>query len=202
VVSKSRIGAAEALGRPRRALRVGRILVLTRQRRRLDVARLLYNWLFVAGLVRRARSSQAVELLDEGIFQLLWSIGLNSDDDVIRRCSPTLLGDASSAVPMPDVVVVVEAPLEVVLARMASRGSRAGRVDRLAEGERRTALRRGQDLLAELLSDDLGLIDGASGVLLRRVRNASSQELGKDIELLAAELASLAGYADATLGSA
>lgn len=197
VLSKFGIGAAEALGRPRRALRVGRTLARSGQRRRLDVARLLYNWLFLAGLLRRARSRQVVELLDEGIFQLLWSVGLNGGDHVIRRCSSTLLDGTPREVPMPDVVVVVEAPLEVVQARVGSRGSRAGRVDRLAESERRAALMRGVDLLAELLSEDVGLVDGASGPLLRRVRNASSEELAMDVDVLAAELASLAGYAEA-----
>jgi broad-specificity NMP kinase len=192
VVSKSSIGAAEALGRPRHALRVGRMLVGSGQRRRRDVARLWYNWLFLAGLLRRARTRPVVELLDEGIFQLLWSIGLNGGRRALRECSSTILSGAATAAALPDVVVVVEAPLEVVQARLTSRGSRAGRVDRMTEDERRAALIRGEDLLAEVLSEEVRLIDGASSPRLRRVRNASSEELATDVDALVAELASLA----------
>ncbi|HYM57160.1 MAG TPA: hypothetical protein VES79_04290 [Solirubrobacteraceae bacterium] len=158
----------------------------------MDAVRLWYNWLFLVGLLRRARTRPVVELLDEGIFQLLWSIGFTGRERIIRDCASTLLVGPAVAVPMPDVVVVVEAPLEVVQMRLASRGSRAGRVDRMIDAERRAALVLGVDLLAEVLSDDVGLVGGASGPLLRRVRNASSEELDADVEALADELASLA----------
>lgn len=192
VLSKSGVCAREALGRPRRALRVGRAVFRTGQRRRVDAVRLWYNWLFLAGLLRRARTRPVVELLDEGIFQLLWSIAFTGGERIIRDCSSTLLSGAAVAVLMPDVVVVVEAPLEVVQMRLASRGSRAGRVDRMMDAERRAALVRGVDLLAEVLSEEVGLIGGASGPLLRRVRNASSEELDADVDALVDELASLA----------
>ena len=192
VLFKSVVGAEAALGEPRQALRMGRMLMRSGQRRRVDTARLLYNWLFLAGLLRRARTRPVVELFDEGIYQLLWSIGLNGREYVLRECSPKLLEGAAAEGSLPDVVVVVEAPLEQVQARLKARGSRAGRVDRMGDSERRAALVRGEDLLVEVLSEDVGVSAGRSSPLVRRVRNASSEELATDVEALVAELAALA----------
>jgi hypothetical protein len=192
VLYKSGVCATEALGRPGCASRVWRILIRSGQQRRVDVVRLSYNWLFVLGLLRRARSRTVVELLDEGIFQLLWSIGFSGRDRVIRDCSSTFVEGRAHALPMPDVVVLVEAPLGLIQARMASRASRAGRLDRINATERHAALVRGADLLAEVLSKDVGLVGGVSGPLLRRVRNGDPGDLDADVDALVDELASMA----------
>jgi hypothetical protein len=192
VLYKSGVCAAEALGRPGFASRVWRTLIQSGQQSRVDVVRLSYNWLFVVGLLRRARTRPVVELLDEGIFQLLWSIGFSGSDRVIRDCSSTFVEGPAHALPMPDVVVLVEAPLGVIQARLASRGSRAGRLDRIKATERRAALVRGSDLLEEVLSKGVGLVGGVSGPLLRRVRNGDPGELDADVDALVDELVSLA----------
>ena len=155
--------------------------------------RLAYNWLFVSGLLRRARTRPVIELLDEGIFQLLWSIGFAGGEGSIRECSLMLLRRPASAVAMPHMVVLVEAPLETVQARMAARGSRAGRVDRMAPEEQPRALERGAVLLSEVLSESVGLIRPDSGPVVRRVRSGAPHELDADIDALVAELVSLAG---------
>lgn len=193
VLYKSGLCAAEAVGRPGRALRVGRSLVRSGQQSRVDIAMLSCNWFFLIGLLRRARRRPVVELMDQGIFQLLWSIGFAGGKRAIRDCSSTLLEGPAHAVLMPDVVVVVEAPLGLIDARLASRGSRAGRVDRMKPTQRHAAHVRGAELLAEVLSEDVGLIGGASGPLRRRVRNGDPDELDADVATLVDELASLAG---------
>lgn len=110
----------------------------------------------------------------------------------MRGLSSTLLEGPPSAVPMPDVVVVVEAPLALIEARMASRNSRAGRLDRMEGAERQAALVRGAELLNELLSESLSPGGDESGPLLRRVRNGESGQLEADVVALVDELASLA----------
>ena len=192
VLYKSGICAMEALGRPGRAAKVGRALIGSGQQSRVDVLRLLYNWLFLVGLLRRARNRPVVELLDEGIYQLLWSIGFAGDERVIPDYSSTFLVGPPSAVPLPDVVVAVEAPLGLIQARMASRKARAGRLDRMEAAERQAALVRGADLLDKLLSENVGLGGELSGPLLRRVRNGGSGQLEADVATLVDELASLA----------
>lgn len=192
VLSKSGMCAAEAIGRPRSALRIFRALRRSGQRARLDVMRLAYNWLFVSRLLRRARTRPGIELLDEGIFQLLWSIGFAGREGSMRECSLLLSRRSAHAVSMPHVVVLVEARPDVVEARLAARGSRAGRVDRMAPNDRLAALQRGEDLLAEVLSERLGLIRPKSGPVLRRVRNGVRHELDADIDALVDELLSVA----------
>jgi hypothetical protein len=192
VLYKSGICAAEALGRPGRAARVGRALIGSGQQSRVDVVRFLYNWLFLVGLLRRARTRPVIELLDEGILQLLWSIAFAGGERVIGDYSSTFLKGPAPAVPMPDVVVVVDAPLGLIQARLASRKSRAGRLDRMEAAERHAALVRGADLLAAVLSENVGLAGEVSGPLLRRVRNGGSGELAADVAALVDELASLA----------
>ena len=191
-LSKSGISAAEAIGRPRSSLRVGRALGRSGQRAPLDVIRLSYNWLFVSGLLRRAQTRPAIELLDEGIFQVLWSIGFAGAEGSIRECSAELLQSPTTVVSLPHVVVLVEAPPELVQARLVARGSREGRVDRMESNEQPAALQRGLDLLAELLSDRVGLMGPPSGPVLRRVRNGAPHELEADLDALADELVSLA----------
>jgi hypothetical protein len=191
VLCKAGICAVEALSRPGHTARVGRALIASGQQSRGDVLRLLYNWLFLVGLLRRARTRPVVELLDEGIYQLLWSIGFAGNERVIRDNLSTFLKGPHS-LPMPDVVVVVEAPLGLIQARLASRKSRAGRLDRMEGAERHAALVRGADLLNELLSENVGPGGQVSGSLLRRVRNGGAGELEADVAALVDELASLA----------
>jgi hypothetical protein len=191
-LSKARFCAAEAVARPRSTLRVIRALLRSGQRDRLDVIRLLYNWLFVSRMLRHARTQPSIELLDEGIFQLLWSIGFAGAEQSIRECAALLHGEREGIVCMPHVVVLVEAPHETVQARLAARGSRAGRVDRLSSDEHPAALQRGVDLLAEVLSETVGLTPLDGKTLLRRVRNGAPHELEADLDALVDELAALA----------
>ena len=192
VLYKSGICAVEALGRPGRAARVGRALIGSGQQSRVDVLRLLYNWLFLVGLLRRARTRPVVEVLDEGIYQLLWSIGFAGGERATRDCLYTFLMGPPSEVLLPDVVVVVEAPLGLIQARLASRKARAGRLDRMEGAERQAALVRGADLLNELLSENVGTGGEVSGPLLRKVRNGGEGQLEADVAALVDELASRA----------
>lgn len=188
VVYKSGIGAGEMLRHPTSPVRVGRALIRSRQQSRFDVARLSYNWFFLVGLLRRARARPGVELLDEGTVQQLWSIAFAGGEDVIRDCSRELLEASPTAQPLPDVVVLVEAPIGLVESRVEARRSRAGRLDRMERAERRPALVRGARLFDELLADDGGLLRPSSAPRLRRLRNADARELGADVDALVDEL--------------
>jgi hypothetical protein len=190
VLYKFGVSAAEMLRRPGYAVHIGRELMRSGQQRRVDVVRLSYNWFFLVGLLRRARSQPIVELLDEGTVQLLWSIGFDGDERAMHERSSNLL--SGSALPMPDVVVVVEAPLVLIQSRLESRRSRAGRLDRMESAQRQAALVRGTRLLGEVLSEEVGVLGNTSGPLLRRVRNGNAVEFRADVDALVAELASLA----------
>jgi hypothetical protein len=191
VAYKLGLCAGEMLRRPTGAFRVGRVLIRSHQQSRVDVVRLSYNWFFLVGLLRRARARPSVEVLDEGIVQLLWSIGFAGDEQVVRERSSELLAASAFPLPLPDVVVVVEAPLVLIESRLEGRASRAGRVDRIEPAQREVALIRGAHLFGEVLSKEMGLLGGPAPPLVRRIRNADSSQFGADVDALVAELASL-----------
>jgi hypothetical protein len=184
VLYKFGIGAGEMLRHPTSPTRVGRALIRSRQQSRFDVVRLSYNWFFLVGLLRRVRKRPGVELLDEGTVQQLWSIAFAGGEDTIRECSTELLEASPTARPLPDVVVLVEAPIGLVESRVKARRSRAGRLDRMELAERQPALVRGSRLFDELLAAD----GPSSASRLRRVRNADAREFGADIDALVDEL--------------
>lgn len=191
ILRKSASCAAQVMRRPGPSWRVVRTLARTGQRRRLDVLQLAYNWLARIDLVQRARTSPGVELLDEGPFQLLWSVGLQGREDAIRTWGSTLAETAPIGF-VPDVVVVVHAPLEVIEARLSTRGRRAGRADRMDVTQRKAALSHGANLLAEIVSAAPALMHAGSGPMLRSVRNADPEEFAADVDELAQDLASQA----------
>lgn len=191
ILRKSAACAAQVVRRPGPSWRLVRTLVRTGQKRRLDVLRLAYNWLARVDLVRRARSSPGVELLDEGPLQLLWSVGFQGREDTLRKWGSTLTETAPVGF-LPDVVVVVLAPLDVIEARLSARGKRAGRADRMDVTQRKAALIHGADLLVEILRAAPALVDGGGGPMLRSIRNADPGEFEADVDELARDLASRA----------
>jgi thymidylate kinase len=188
VLYKLAIGAGEMVRHPTAPVRVGHALIRSRQQSPFDVARLSYNWFFLVGLLRRVRARPGVELLDEGTVQQLWSIAFAGGEDVIRDCSTELLRASPTARPLPDVVVLVEAPIGLVESRVEARRSRAGRLDRMEVAERQSALVRGTRLFGELLADDGGPLSRSPAPRLRRIRNADEREFGAEIDALVDEL--------------
>ena len=63
----------------------------TRQRSLSEFLHTTFNWLLVTALVRRAARSPKVVLLDQGVAQALWSIGLSAQgeawQDIMRRAA-------------------------------------------------------------------------------------------------------------------
>jgi len=102
----------------------------------------LVQWLAVQQAITAARRGPGVQLFEEGVVQTLWTIGLRARRDVVRRLAETL-----PAALRPDLLVVVEAPVDVVRDRLAVRPSRHSRTQRLdAEGQAEE-LHRGATLL-------------------------------------------------------
>ena len=75
-----------------------------------DVAGRVVQWLVAQRVTADARRRRAVSLVDEGLVQCLWSIGLRGDVE------PVLAALASRRVRRPDVLVVVRVDPQVVLA--------------------------------------------------------------------------------------
>jgi predicted kinase len=103
-------------------------------------------WAVAQRLVSDGARRHGVSVLDEGVLQALWSIGLRSDVRPVLR----LLEADSAAWVTSSLVVVVEAPVDLVERRLAARASQHSRTQRLGPAERRRELRRGADVLERL----------------------------------------------------
>jgi hypothetical protein len=139
------VGAA-GLACPSGSGRVVRRIADSGQSERADVLGRSVQWLVTQGLLQRARGSDDVHVFDEGVLQALWSIGLRGD--------PWGLCDLLARDPRcwqaPDLVVVVEAPLDVVGARLASRSSLHSRVQEVGAAALGRELARGRALVDAL----------------------------------------------------
>lgn len=115
-----------------------------------DTAATLVQWLATAGLSTAAHRAAGVSLLEEGPVQTAWTLLLRSRRSADGLDPRTLLyGLPTSA--RSDLVLVVDVPPQVAVARLASRTSRHSRTQLLPADERIVELRRGAVLLDLLL---------------------------------------------------
>ncbi|MBM7808966.1 thymidylate kinase [Geodermatophilus bullaregiensis] len=108
----------------------------------------------------RAAGETGVALVDEGLVQALWSIGLRGDVEPVLAAL-----DAGPRRPTADLLVVVRVPPELALDRLAHRSSRHSRTQLLDERERLAELARGARLLDRLVEWWSGRAPGSCEVL-------------------------------------
>lgn len=137
--------ARATLRRPCWSLTSAARITSVRQRSGRDTASALAQWLAVCDLAGRARAGAGIHLLEEGPLQTLWTLGLRSPGTV-----PARLLQAWPRAAAPDVVVVLDVPLEVIEARLRRRASKHSRSQQLPPELLTLELLRGRDLLAEL----------------------------------------------------
>jgi hypothetical protein len=105
------------------------------------------QWFVTQGLLDAARHTAGVHLFQEGVLQVLWSIGLRGEVRKLLR----LLDEGAVPWSRPDLVVVVDASSEAIRRRLQARHSRHSRTQELQGAELDVELRRGADLLAQLV---------------------------------------------------
>ena len=137
---------ATALRDPALTARIVSAVVHSGQPGPADVAGRTVQWLVAQQIVASARRREGVTVMDEGLLQALWSIGIRGDAEPVLRALPL-----RHRVPTPDLVVVVRVPPELALTRLTARTSRHSRTQQLAEGERLAELERGARLLEHLV---------------------------------------------------
>ena len=143
---KSLACGAAALGDPATTARIVRAVVHSGQPGAGDVAGRVVQWLVAQHLLSGTRRRGGVSLLDEGLVQCLWSIGLRGDVAPVLEAAA-----ASRRTSAPDMVVVVRVPPELALARLTARPSLHSRTQLLPEHERLAELQRGTLLLDRLV---------------------------------------------------
>jgi hypothetical protein len=138
--------AATALASPGTTVRVAGGVARSGQPGPGDVAGRLVQWLVAQHGTARARRRDGVSILDEGVLQSLWSVGLRGDVTPLLTALDGSRGAASA-----DLLVVVEVPPGTAQARLVARASQHSRTQLLAEDDRLAELERGAELLDRLV---------------------------------------------------
>jgi len=150
--------------------------------------KMTFNWLMLSSLLRRVEAVPAVYLFDQGIFQALWSIGLDARPGAIRDMGRVVL----ERVPLPDVVTVLEAGLATIAGRLNSRGGHESRADAW-QPEDTEEFARSSAMLEQIkaLMQDVPQRRGSPLVIL--VQNDTDADLETNALRLAVEIQRLAG---------
>jgi thymidylate kinase len=123
------LACGEALAHPARARASARTIAATAPVDRGDFGRNLTAWLLAQALMRRHAPGR-VTLLDQGLFQAIWSIQWSAARPL---SAPDALIDSGLTHPL--TVVVVESTAALVRERLSARRQRASRLERdLSDG--------------------------------------------------------------------
>jgi hypothetical protein len=111
----------------------------------VDLAARAVQWLVAQHVAARAVSRSGVSLLDEGVIQALWSVGLRGDVEPVLAAV-----DTRGLAPPADLLVVAHVSPELALQRLTARRSQHSRTQFLTTTEMSDELRRGVRLLDRL----------------------------------------------------
>jgi hypothetical protein len=137
---------AAAVGSPATTARMVRAVHRSGQSGPADLAGRIVQWLVAQHVTSAGRGRPGVTLVDEGLIQCLWSIGLRGDVEPVLSAVT-----ASHRVHAPDLVVVTRVAPELAAERLSARSSRHSRTQFLPEADRLAELQRGDRLLGHLV---------------------------------------------------
>lgn len=118
VLSKARFVATSFLLNPSIGVAQSRAVLGTDQQSTTDFARVLFNLLYITGVMITHKTDDGACLLDQGLYQGIWSVGFRSSDEwaeILERFSKILQGAR------PDLVVFVEADEAIISDRLPER---------------------------------------------------------------------------------
>ena len=98
----------------------------TQQATPSDFVKCTSNWVYIASLLSRQRKPTTINILDQGIAQAIWSVGLEAQRDDWLDLT---LDGARPLLQRVDLVVHVSADIDVVKERLLSRSVRASRAE-------------------------------------------------------------------------
>ena len=133
IATKGRYLASATVRTPRASARITR-RCLNANDRLPDPVRVAFNHHYVRGVLLRSRARENVGILDQGLYQSIWSIGLAGDISYSWLLDSLPLPAAEQ----PDLVVVLQVSRAALLERTRARGSAdtrfAGEPDQLDRG--------------------------------------------------------------------
>ncbi|WP_394739971.1 AAA family ATPase [Natronococcus roseus] len=170
-LAKSGYAATGTLRRPRRALAAARAIAESGQPSPRALVKTAFNWLYVTGVLE-SRTPGELQVLDQGLAQAAWSVGLGAERD---RTAPLceLAVDALSR-SGPALVVIVDVAPETIRERLASRADGDTRVSPTGDGHGVSEAFERTERIERSLAD---AVAGRPSVDLLRVDNESRADL-------------------------
>ena len=144
-----------------------------------SAAVMLVNLLFVATLVRKPRRGPTIAILDQGVFQAVWSIGFRGDERAITRCVAALVGCDL----LPSAVVAMDVPVDVVRNRLSQRSGAASALEKTGIDD--ASWQRAASVYEQIKEALYGLVSQGEPLHILRISNAHG-----DIETNARQVAS------------
>ena len=102
---------------PKFAFLSSRAILASGQRSNADLRNVLLTWLDISALMQRYRQAISICVIDQGIFQALWSIGFSGEKTDLFDIAKKL----QALIPTPHMVVVIEASLATIERRLSDR---------------------------------------------------------------------------------
>jgi thymidylate kinase len=146
VLRRVGLAAAQAARSPVAAARSAGVVARSGQSSRRDTAAVLAQWLATERIVARGRRAPGVRLLEEGLVQTTWTALLRAHGLGAADLWPSV-----PAASRPHLVLHLDVPPDLAAHRLASRASQHSRVQQLGPRKRAAALRRGQQILDDVL---------------------------------------------------
>jgi thymidylate kinase len=129
--SKTGYATYSAVSAPRRTFSTGRLIAGTNQPSYPVLAKMVLNWWFLSGVLN-GRSSDSVQLLDQGLCQAVWSVALGADTDLVTPLCDTAIESLSRLDEV--LLVVVDISPETASERLDARSNDDTRITTTENG--------------------------------------------------------------------
>ena len=188
-LAKVGYGIGGVAAAPRTGARWMRTFNSMRQRSLADTGRVALNWFFLAGLTRGLAHRPGVHLLDQGIFQGLWSARYAARDGPFQ--GREVVAAVREALPPRILVIVVETSPATLRQRLHARLGGDSRLERdLVTGGSAESLGRAIAALTGM-QELLDLLEGQGAIAVMRVQGEHPEQLQATAKAVAGRIMSI-----------
>lgn len=133
-------------------------IAATKQATATDLCKSLLNWMYISSLSSGKRSNGQIAILDQGIAQALWSIGLAAQHEAWLDL---VMNHSQSNMLKPDLIVYVRADHQTIIERLSARQVRTSRLDHIGQDRRllQQAQAHSESILRKLRSDGVRVVE-------------------------------------------
>jgi thymidylate kinase len=148
-------------------------IAATKQATTSDLCKSLLNWMYISSLSSGKHDNGQLTILDQGIAQALWSIGLAARHEAWLDL---LMDQLHWEELKPDLIVHVRADHRTIVTRLATRQVRTSRLDHIRQDLRplQQAQAHSESILRKLRSDGVRVVDTENDCYGRLAANAKA----------------------------